>query len=215
MTEHSKDSTTTATNSGIVGIRLTLREDGAVIERDFPGAVRYALVNDGSNRAILTLYDGDGKTMSSCYPEKLVNPPQLNRFERDWLWLDFDRVSHDAADAFWARFVTHFPEMLSGDSNIAGEDVGALRFWLADDVGDNPEEPFFVDASEFEAWGVTPQRVSVALDDALEAAAAILTVANQELPTVPTHTREMLHLCVQHQIAMNYPRANDGEVTHG
>lgn len=109
-------------------------------------------------------------------------------------------ISEVATYAFWSRIAAAFPEMASGDAQIADEDTGAFYLWLTGTSKGYPSAPIGVAPAD-----VPRDRIATALADAMDAGGQVLKTLNPALPPAPAAVASALQGCVNHLLQWNLP----------
>lgn len=110
-------------------------------------------------------------------------------------------VAEQAAGAFWEQVMHGFPEVVTGDSLLSGEDEGAMYLWLTGKAGDYPQNECIDSAPSC----IDAARLDSVVETSLKAAAAVLKQSNPELAEAPHSVRSLLASCVRHQLRWNFP----------
>lgn len=113
---------------------------------------------------------------------------------------DSDKRIEQAAAVFWGQISKAFPEMVSGDSQLSGEDEAALALWVQGDPGDRPVQS----GPGFEVSWATKGRIDEALRKAVAAAGEALF--GRGATTTPSDAVvEQLEGCVRRVLYFNPP----------
>lgn len=121
--------------------------------------------------------------------------------------MDVKRLQ-DAVSAFWGSFSAAFPEVVTGDSQLSGEDEGALALWAYGSTGDYPTTVYNLPVN----W-VVPERISTALENGMASAAGVLFEG--AAPAAPELTKCLLRDCIQHVLHWNPPLIADAIKAEG
>ncbi|WP_321966973.1 hypothetical protein [Burkholderia cepacia] len=111
-------------------------------------------------------------------------------------------IAEAAAYVFWDRIAAAFPEMTTGDTQIADEDAGAFHQWLTGTSGGFAATP-----SNTAPQNVPRGRIVTALTEAMVAGGQVLKTLNPALPPAPAAVVSALQACLHHLLRWNFPGA--------
>jgi len=112
------------------------------------------------------------------------------------------QIEH-GAHTFWVAIAQAFPEMTSGDSDIAGEDLRAISLWLRGTVDGYPALTLGLQPRVPE-W-ITDERVTGAVDAGVAAVSGFMADRGHDVPAVTTPVRAELDTLVRHLLSVNMP----------
>jgi len=110
-------------------------------------------------------------------------------------------ISEAAAFEFWGCIQAGYPEMITGESQLSGEDVGAFHKWLTGEHGDFPVQ----NHDPLPVAQLASGRFELVIDTAIAAADKVLRGFSPLLQPVPIDVRYELESCVKHHLNFNFP----------
>lgn len=115
-------------------------------------------------------------------------------------------------EAFWGEFSAGFPEVTTGDSELSGEPLAAMRIWLSGAPGDDPVQPVERGTCFYTAAFLPAQdRIDQVISRGCSAARTAAAAQGVGLRLLPGDARAQLEACVRHVLYWNFPRGDDDE----
>lgn len=125
---------------------------------------------------------------------------------------DHDGLVEKMDAAFWGEVSAGFPEMTSGDSQLSGEPLAAMRIWLSGDPGDDPVQPVARGSCFYTAAFLPAQdRIDQVLSRGSSAARSVAAAQGVGLRIIPDEVLAQLEGCVRHVLYWNFPRGDYDE----